>query len=185
MNYVGKASLVTTGQGVEVPYLDDCNTYIVKTKKDKELRAAEYADCVVVALAHALEISYSKAHSYCKEFFNRENGKGTLDFYKIRLATSAKYRSIADKYFPTKKVDEIDTGKLYRNRCKWSGEMRFVERNMTLKTFLKYYPKGRYVLGFTDHAIAVIDGVVVGNAGISDAIRLRRPVYFAVQVTNN
>ena len=182
MKYISKSATILTPEGVEVPYLANSDDFIIRTKKDRELRAKEYSDCVVVSIAHALDISYTKAHAFCKEFFSREDKQGVLGFHRIAYTNRERYKTIAEKYFGSKVLKRINTTSKYRNRCHWSGEMRSVARNMTLKTFLKTYPKGRFILAFNDHAIAVIDGIVCGNGTATDAFRLRRRVGIAVEV---
>jgi len=182
MKYISNSTTVTTRSGVEVSYLANVDQFAFRTKKDKALRSKEDNDCVVVALAHALGISYSKAHAFCKEYFNRKDKEGVFYFHRILFTNKQKYKEIAEKYLGNKKLKAVNATTVYRNRCEWYGTMKEVQRKMTLKTFLKTYPKGRYVLAFSDHAIAVIDGVVVGNGEIGDAIRVRRPIEIAVEV---
>ena len=42
---------------------------------------------------------------------------------------------------------------------------------MTVGTFLKEYPKGRYLIHVRSHAFTIIDGVVMGN--LADARQMK------------
>ena len=137
MKYVVKSSTILTPEGVEVPYLANSDDFIIRTKKDRELRAKEYSDCVVISIAHALDISYSKAHAFCKEFFDREDKQGVLGFHRIAYTNKEKYKAIAEKYFGSKVLKPIETTSKYRNRSHWSGEMRSEINNEQAAEFMR------------------------------------------------
>lgn len=185
MSYIGKASVIKTGQGVEVPYLSDCDQFIIRSKKDRELRQKEYSDCVVVSVAHAANISYSQAHAFCRDLFDRENKQGVIGFHRIALSGNQRHKEVVGKYLKGKKLKRVKSHTTYRNYSPWSGEVEPKARRMTLKTFLKTYPKGRFIVAFNNHAIAIIDGVVAGNGTATDAFQVRRPINLAVQVVNS
>jgi len=52
---------------------------------------------------------------------------------------------------------------------------------MTIGSFIKKYPKGRYLMHVRSHAFAIIDGVVVGNP--CDSRRLRARITNAYKFT--
>ena len=181
-NYQSKADTYRAKCGTEVKYIKQPDAIILKSQRDVVLSAGENNDCVVHAVAHAFEFGYHKAHSFCKDLFNREKGKGVFGFDKLGRLHSQKYTDFASKYLTRNTIKEVDSSNTYRVRCEWSGKVMNKKRNMTLKSFLKKYPEGRYIVGFYNHAIAVIDGVVVGN-GKRDANRLRRPIEKAYRVS--
>jgi len=181
-NYRKKAESMKAKCGTEVKYIKNPDSIILKSQRDVVLSAGEDNDCVVHAVAHVFGFGYKKAHDFCREFYNRKKGRGVFGFRKIGLIDRRiKYASLKDKYFPKHKITEVRSTNSYRVRCEWTGEMRTKIRNMTLKSFLKNYPTGRYLLAFSDHAIAIIDGVVVGT-GKGDPHRLRRPIEVAFEV---
>ena len=49
------------------------------------------------------------------------------------------------------------------NKYKLHGDI--VRRKKTVKSFIKDYPKGTYIVGVSKHAFTVIDGILIDNAG--------------------
>lgn len=79
-------------------------------------------------------------------------------------------------------------GKSFSNLGDQHGHMKYdvkvkgqiVKRNMTTGTFIKKFPKGRYVVVVRGHAFSIIDGVVVGNTG--DAKMKKRVILYSWRV---
>jgi hypothetical protein len=57
---------------------------------------------------------------------------------------------------------------------------QIVKRNMTTGTFIKKYPKGRYLVVVRGHAFSIIDGVVVGNT--EDSKMKKRVILYSWEV---
>ena len=181
-NYQKKAKSISVKCGTNVSYIEDPDKIILKSQRDVALSAGETNDCVVHAVAHVFEFGYKKAHDFCREFYKREKGRGVFGFRDIGLiGKKEKFDWAKEKYFSNHNISKVNTENKYRVRSEWSGKMQTKLRRMTLKSFLKNYPTGRFLLAFNNHAIAVIDGVVVGN-GKWDARRLRRPVEVAFEI---
>ena len=45
---------------------------------DSKIAKDETNDCVVATIASCFDITYDRAHSFCKDYFNRYNRQGTL-----------------------------------------------------------------------------------------------------------
>ena len=69
---------------------------------------------------------------------------------------------------------EVTKGKVTINSRHWPlittyGKTRVSK--MTVGTFLKEYPKGKYLIHVRSHAFAIVDGVVMGN--LADARQMK------------
>jgi hypothetical protein len=79
-------------------------------------------------------------------------------------------------------------GKSFSNLGDQNGNMKYdvkvkgeiVKRNMTTGTFIKKFPKGKYLVVVSGHAFSIIDGVVVGNTG--DAKMKKRVILYSWEV---
>ena len=103
----------------------------------------EKNDCVVVALASALKMSYKAAHKLASKY-GRKNRQGMYTEHVNRMT-----KEISSLRMMT--MDEITT--YYKS----TGKLRA----NTLSTFTKRYPVGTYFLLVRRHAVTVKDGVVL------------------------
>lgn len=113
--------------------------------------ANEHNDCSVRALANCTGISYSESHAVHKNY-GRINRKGTnwiplLNSYqKIHLRIKGIY------------------GSSYMSSLASRTTGLQTSSGMTVKSFLKKHPKGKYVVLIARHAFAVVDGGIIdGN----------------------
>lgn len=117
----------------------------------KDESSNEHNDCSVRALANCTGISYSESHAIHKNY-GRKTRKGTnwiplLNSYqKVHLRIKGIYGS---SYLSS--LASRTTG-LQTN----SG--------MTVKSFLKNHPKGKYVVIIARHAFAVVDGGIIDGS---------------------
>ena len=129
----------------------------------------ERADCVVRAFAAVTDSGYLEAHKFCNLVLERKNRRGVFYFRRRMALTDTvlncnkilkkKYNvitnhtgfKIGDKFFDPKKTPLVTR----------YGKTRASQ--MTVGTFIKRYPKGKYILSVRAHAFAILDGVVVGN----------------------
>lgn len=102
----------------------------------------ETNDCAVRAMANAFGISYPRAHMAMK-VAGRQDGKGTFND-TIHAAITQEYDG--KKAFPLERVG--------RN---WEGVGK---RQVTIGTFCKFHPHGRFYCIVKGHAFAIVDGVV-------------------------
>jgi hypothetical protein len=128
---------------------------------DSSIAKTESNDCVVRAIASAFEMHYDDAHKFVATRWFRGNREGTRNFV-------GGMRHMIDNKI-------LINGKSFSNLGDQYGHMKYdvkvkgqiVKRNMTTGTFIKKFPKGRYVVVVRGHAFSIIDGVVVGNVGDS------------------
>lgn len=90
-------------------------------------------DCVIRAIAKFYDISWEKAYVMV-----------VLQGYKMHL-------------FPTNRNDVWGT-LLHEKGCEFNYISNNCPNCITVEKFANDHPKGRYVLGTTTHAIAVVDG---------------------------
>jgi len=167
-----------------IPYM--VSNDVVKGNKSRIARS-ETNDCVVLAIAAVTGSSYDKSHKYVKDTFGRPKGKGTPMFDHIMKKNQGKkllgstYERVTNhtktKY--TKKVRYYGGESVYE----YEYDSKFVPlitkygitrvSQMTVKTFLKKYPKGKYLIHVRGHAFAILDGVVIGNTCDSRRLKAR------------
>ena len=123
---------------------------------DSELARKEKNDCVVRSVASAADITYRTAHEFCKEFFGREDKRGTnnMNIVAQMLMAEVSGIEIGRKKFS---VRVLGTGEI-KNRYKLKGEVIF--RKKTLKSFIDSHKIGTYLVMIANHALTVKDGEV-------------------------
>lgn len=144
---------------------------IGQSKKAKD----ENNDCFVRAISTATGSTYDSAHSFVKDNFNREDKKGT--FVELNLKPNLKSHTVDGITFELSKVAKskiVNTYKLY-------GEL--IDRQKTVKSFIKDNQKGTYIVLVSKHAFTVKDGVLIDNKG--EEFRPTRKVTGAIKVDVN
>lgn len=105
----------------------------------------EINDCTVRALSVAMNINYDIAHKFCAKH-NRWPRKG---------------------FSPLKLFEEkVINGKIKLPWKRFKGIIliaKIPKRRMTIPTFIKRYPEGKFVCVKSGHAFAVIDGKIFGQ----------------------
>jgi hypothetical protein len=129
----------------------------------------ENNDCFVRAISTATGSSYDSAHAFVKERFQREDKKGT--FVELNLEPNLKSHTI-DELSKVDKSKVVNTYKLY-------GEL--IDRQKTVKSFIKDNQKGTYIVLVSKHAFTVKDGVLIDNKGME--FKPTRKVQGAIKVT--
>jgi hypothetical protein len=148
--------------------------YSLISYSDSLLAKGEDNDCVVRAVASAFEVSYEIAHTWVASTFNRVPRKGTRRFSSIMHSlTEAFGKSIRDL-----RTSSIYFGKGMYTYYKQYGKIN--ERHMTVLTFMRDHPFGKYILVTKRHAFSLIDGVIVGT--FSDPQRLRKRLESAFKI---
>ena len=134
---------------------------LIKGYKNSKIASGEKQDCVVRAMASALDVDYDSAHGLVKSTMNRENNKGTKNYEIVKAMRKFKKEGleIAGKTF---KVDLLGKSRI-RNTYKLHGEL--IDRKKTVKSFIKDNQKGTYVVLVSKHAFTVKDGVLIDNVG--------------------
>jgi hypothetical protein len=134
---------------------------LIKGYKNSKIASGEKQDCVVRAMASALDVDYDSAHGLVKSTMNRENNKGTKNFEIVKAMRKFKKEGleISGKTF---KVDLLGKSRI-RNTYKLHGEL--IDRKKTVKSFIKDNQKGTYMVLVSKHAFTVKDGVLIDNVG--------------------
>ncbi len=129
--------------------------------KSTDKSSSEKNDCSVRAFATALDVNYDAAHSYVKETFKREDKKGCKNMESTGRAISLKGE--------TQKIEgtEFDLNVLpedsITNKYKLNGEV--ITRKKTVKSFIKDFSKGIYLVLVSGHVFTVKDGTMIDNVG--------------------
>ena len=172
-----------------IRYLD---THTAVRGSDSPIAQSENNDCVVRAFAAITEVDYDVAHDYVKRIFKRPKGKGTPRFGPIMeqrqgsyTCGKMKYKRMTNHtettYTKKRKLFNWDTKEYVLEPREVTIKSRFMPlittygktrlSRMTVGTFIKEYPKGKYLLHVREHAFGIIDGVVMGN--LADARQMK------------
>ena len=130
-----------------------------------KLSTRERSDCVVCAMASALNVTYSKAHKFVRERYGRIDKKATYGFDQIT-------KSMKNEVFFGKQIERYYPTDFKGNKCETVGQ------------FLTYYKykKGTFLIAVRSHVFAVKNGVVIGNW--DDSEKLRRILRSVWKVSN-
>lgn len=131
----------------------------IKGYSSSTLAKGEKDDCFVRAVASATDVSYEVAHAYVKDFFGRQDKKGTNFVSTTMMKLEDNGMQIGNKEFDVRVLSRNEI----TNKYKLHGDI--VRRKKTVKSFIKDYPKGTYIVGVSKHAFTVIDGILIDNAG--------------------
>lgn len=150
----------------------------IKGYSVSSIAKGEKNDCFVRAIASATDTNYDTAHSFVKDKFGRKSKKGTEN---IMIKTQMmKFEeeglAIGEKEFNVKVLGKNEI----TNSYKLYGDI--VRRKKTVKSFIKSYPKGTFIVGVSKHAFTVKDGVLIDNAG--EEFRPTRKVDSAYKVVS-
>ena len=147
---------------------------------------------MVRAFAAVTKVDYEVAHDYVKRIFKRPSRKGTPRFGPIMEQRQGLYTCGKMKYERMTNHDETTYTKKSKEYNWDTYEYEMSTREVTIKsrfwplittygktrlskmtvgTFLKEYPKGKYLLHVRSHAFAIVDGVVMGN--LADARQMK------------
>ena len=138
-----------------------------------KLQESENNDCVVRALMHTLGITYAESHHLCETKLNRHPGKGVYTWLYLPKVKQAHGKKIT-QMGRVERNSHCDRKKLTRTmktkRNLWSNaKQKFVkvrkevQVNLKVKEFIKAYPLGTYLVTVRAHAIAIINGKIIGN----------------------
>ena len=154
-----------------------------------KLENQENNDCVVRALKHTLGVSYAEAHHLCETKLNRHPGKGVYtNVYlpKVKQAFGKKIKQLGKSFNFDSRFKRLTRTKKTKQQ-KWSNaKQKYVTKRVEVqvpykvKEFIKEYPTGNYFVTFRGHAIAIIDGQIIGNW--NDGERINREVHSAYKI---
>ena len=139
-----------------------------------ETSKGERNDCSVRAIATAVGIGYDTAHKFLKERFDRSDKKGCLNMVKKCIGMQEEELELEGKKFRFKYIPR----KELRNEYKLYGE--YIYRAKTVKSFVKSFPRGTFLVFVANHVFTIKDGLMLDNAG--EEFRPTRKVIDAVEV---
>lgn len=116
-----------------------------------ETREGESKDCAVRALANASLMEYDDAHEHMA-YHGRQDRRGT------------QHKTLVEGYmdagFTKMTVFGTTKGAMFYSR-KYERFVDSHENGITLENFCKKFNKGRYIVVYSGHALAVVNGQVV------------------------
>ena len=128
-------------------------------KGNSKIQAGETNDCSVRAFATALDVTYDSAHQFVKETYDRVDKKGCEKMVSRTCKLEGKVLEVENTEFNIKPLNK----KLITNTYKLRGEV--IERKKTVKSFLKDFGAGIYLVMVSGHIFTVKDGTMIDNAG--------------------
>jgi len=138
-----------------------------------KLAQKETNDCVVKAIATAVETSYNDAHDFAKNYLMRNDRQGThLNTFAPNICKEE--MQVGRKTVKFKKLDK----KRITNRYKVKGEI--FDRQKTVKSFIKDNQKGTFIVTVAGHALTIKNGMIIDNVG--EEFRPTRKVQGALKV---
>ena len=127
--------------------------------KSTDKSGSETNDCSVRAFTTALDVDYDSAHSYLKETFKREDKKGCKKMNYTAKKLEGKIQKIDDVEFDITVLPEDKVTNTY----KLHGEV--IARKKTVKSFIKDFAEGIYLVLVSGHVFTVKNGLMIDNVG--------------------
>ena len=129
--------------------------------KSTDKQSSEKNDCSVRAFTTALDVDYDAAHSYVKDVFKREDKKGVKNMESIgrEVSLEGKTQEIDGVQFDLEVLPEEKVTNVY----KLKGEE--IARKKTVKSFIKDFSKGIYLVLVSGHVFTVKNGTMIDNVG--------------------
>ena len=127
--------------------------------KSTDKSGSETNDCSVRAFTTALDVDYDSAHSYLKETFKREDKKGCKKMNYTAKKLEGETQKIDDVEFDITVLPEDKVTNTY----KLHGEV--IARKKTVKSFIKDFAQGIYLVLVSGHVFTVKNGLMIDNVG--------------------
>lgn len=127
--------------------------------KSTDKSSSETNDCSVRAFTTALDVDYDSAHSYLKETFKREDKKGCKKMNYTAQKLEGNTQKIDDVEFDITVLPEDKVTNTY----KLHGEV--IARKKTVKSFIKDFAEGIYLVLVAGHVFTVKNGLMIDNVG--------------------
>jgi hypothetical protein len=159
-----------------------------KQMASEKLSSNENNDCVVRAVQHAFGVDYVDAHHFCELKLMRESGEGvytSIYLPKVKQAFGLKIKPLGKKsdYGNYRHLTGPQKSKVERwsnAKQKWVMKREVKQVQYKVKEFVKAHSEGRYIVCVKGHAMALVDGEIIGNW--RDDKRLTRKVISAYKV---
>ncbi len=127
--------------------------------KSTDKSSSEKNDCSVRAFTTALDINYDSAHTYLKETFKREDKKGCKNMNLTAKKLEGETQKINNVEFD---IISLPEDKI-TNNYKLHGEV--IARKKTVKSFLRAFTKGIYLVLVSGHVFTIKNGLMIDNVG--------------------
>ena len=127
--------------------------------KSTDKSGSETNDCSVRAFTTALDVDYDSAHSYLKETFKREDKKGCKKMNYTAKKLEGETQKSDDVEFDITVLPEDKVTNTY----KLHGEV--IARKKTVKSFIKDFAQGIYLVLVSGHVFTVKNGLMIDNVG--------------------
>jgi len=139
---------------------------------------------------HTLGITYAESHHLCETKLNRHPGKGVYTWLylpKVKQAHGKKITQMGrvdrNSHCDRKKLTRTKKTKktMWSNaKQKFINTRREVQVSYKVKEFIKAFPIGTYLVTVRAHAIAIINGKIIGNW--NDDKKINREVFSAYKI---
>lgn len=130
-----------------------------------EYRSDRTRDCSVRALANCTLLEYEDAEEQLS-YFGRATNKGAYPYQIVPAYYHVGLNNLTVFGFSEKSKEFMKEAK---NR---GIKATHVKKGMTLKTFLKNNPKGRFAVLYSKHIVAVVDGQLIDTIDNNPNVRL-------------
>ena len=139
-------------------------TAIYPKSKGVSTMPGERNDCVIRAAVNAGVADYQKVHDVCA-YFGRQNRKGTQLGTWIQAYTNLGVKLVG--VFGNTLTAQNETYELNRRGYEFKSF-----KGITIKTFVKTFPKGKFICMSNNHAFAIIDGELIDATSLLHNTRI-------------
>lgn len=144
---------------------------VIKSNGPATRKATDRNYCSVSALSATFKLSYDEAYDFAKKEWSRKRGRGVRTLTILETFPQA----VGKEYFKEILDKQVTRVKAKQDYKQPDGSIK--TRDMTLSTFSKKYPRGKYYILVKGHALAVIDGEIVDHTD-----KPKRRVYYAWKI---
>ena len=142
-----------------------------KQMASEKLSSTENNDCVVRAVQHAFGVDYVDAHHFCELKLMRESGEGVYTsryLPKVKQAFGLKIKQLGKKssYGDYRELTRPQKSKVecWSNaKQKWVVKRKVKQVRYKVKEFVKAHSEGSFIVIVSGHAMALVDGKIIGN----------------------
>jgi len=130
---------------------------VIKSNGPATKKVTDRNYCTVSTLSATFEMSYDEAYSFASKEWGRKRGKGVATIDMLESFPQAVGKDYAKKVLS----QEVVRVKAEHDYKQPDGSTK--TRDMTLSTFSKKYPRGKYYILVKGHALAIINGEIVDH----------------------
>lgn len=139
-------------------------TAIYPKSKGVSTMPGERSDCVIRAAVNAGVADYQKVHDVCA-YFGRKNRQPTYLGTWIQAYTNLGVKLVG--VFGNTLTAQNETYELNKRGYEFEAF-----KGITIKTFVKTFPKGKFICMSNNHAFAIIDGELIDATSLLHNTRI-------------